>query len=302
MRRHGRKVGFAVLAGTALAFGLTATISPAGAASKPAAPARPVAIAMSAKAKVTWKAPASHGTPIDSYTVAASVGKTVKVTHVYKSAAVSQVFSGLKNGVSYTFKVRAHNKVGSGPFSVPSQPVRVGAPVAPATPLTARGNATVRVNWKAPANNGAPITGYVVTPFKGTVAQTPHVFNSTALAQNITGLTNAAAYTFKVAAKNSRGTGAASAASAPATPTATAALRAVMNATIGQPILVDSNGMTVYMYVPDGSNTTSAVTGGLRTAWPYVLWGGTPSVGPGLDVSKAITHVQPDNSNLLSYN
>jgi predicted lipoprotein with Yx(FWY)xxD motif len=75
-----------------------------------------------------------------------------------------------------------------------------------------------------------------------------------------------------------------------------------MNMTIGQPILVDSDGMTVYLYTIDGSNTTSSVNGGLRTAWPYVVWGGPTSVGPGLDVSKAITHVQPDNSNLLSYN
>ncbi len=63
MRRHGRKVGFAVLASTALAFALTATISPAGAASKPAAPANPVATAMNAKAKVPWEAPANPGSP-----------------------------------------------------------------------------------------------------------------------------------------------------------------------------------------------------------------------------------------------
>src|SRR4051812_31945242 len=101
MRRHGRKVWFAVLASTALAFGLTATILPAAAAaSKPAAPAKPTATAMSLKAKVKWKAPAAHGSPIDSYTVAAFVGKTAKVTHVYKSKALTQVFSGLKNGTS----------------------------------------------------------------------------------------------------------------------------------------------------------------------------------------------------------
>src|SRR4029078_3635126 len=94
--------------------------------SSPAAPAKPTATAMSLKAKVMWRAPAAHGSPIDSYTVAAFVGKTAKVTHVYKSKAWSQVVSGLKNGTAYTFKVRAHNKVGWGPYSPPSGPKVVG--------------------------------------------------------------------------------------------------------------------------------------------------------------------------------
>jgi predicted lipoprotein with Yx(FWY)xxD motif len=305
MRRHGRRVGTAVLASAVLALGLAVTISPAGAAAtKPAAPAKPKATALSMKAKVTWKAPAAHGSPIDQYTVVASINKVPKVTKVFKSKAVTQVLAGLKNATTYTFKVRAHNKVGWGPYSAQSAPLRVGAPAAPAAPLATRGNATVRVNWTAPANNGAAITGYVVTPIKGTQALAPQVFNSTALAQDITGLTNGTAYTFKVAAKNSRGTGASSPASAkPATPTATPALRAVMNTTIGQPILVDADGMTVYLWTLDNPSTgPSKVTGNLRVAWPFVLWGGTTSVGAGLDVSKAIAHVQSDNTNLLSYN
>jgi predicted lipoprotein with Yx(FWY)xxD motif len=303
MRRHARKVGVAVFVSTVLALGTLATIAPAGAApSKPAAPKKPTATALSGKAKVAWKAPASNGSPIDQYTVVASVNKVAKVTKVFKSKAVTQVIGGLKNGTAYTFKVRAHNKVGWGPYSPQSAPVRIGAPLAPAAPAVTRGNATVRVTWKAPASNGAAITGYVVTPVAGTTALAPRVFNSPALVQNITGLANGTAYKFKVAARNSRGTGAASTLSAAATPTATPALRAVMNATIGQPILVDANGMTVYLYTIDGANTTSSVNGALRVAWPYVVWGGTPSVGPGLDQSKIAAHVQPDGSNLLSYN
>jgi len=303
MRRHARKVGVAVFTSTALALGMMATITPAGAApTKPAAPAKPTATPMSLKAKVTWKAPANHGSPIDQYTVVASINKQPKVTKIFKSTAVTQVVTGLKNATTYTFKVRAHNKVGWGPYSAQSAPVRIGVPLAPAVPAVIRGNATVRVNWKAPATNGSPITGYVVTPIVGTTAQAARVFNSAALVQNIAGLTNGVAYTFKVAAKNARGTGAASPVSAAATPTAMPALRLVNNTSIGQPILVDANGMTVYLYTVDGANTTSAVNGGLRVAWPYVLWGGTPSVGPGLDASKIAAYVQPDGTNLLSYN
>ena len=121
--------------------------------------------------------------------------------------------TGLQNGVTYTFRVRAHNKLGFGKYSVASAPLRVGAPLAPAKPEVTRGNGTVRVNWTAPANNGANITGYVVTPFVGTASQGARTFNTAALAQDITGLTNATSYTFRVAAKNARGVGPSSVAS-----------------------------------------------------------------------------------------
>ena len=47
------------------------------------------------------------------------------------------------------------------------------------------------MSWTAPTTNGSAITGYVVTPYIGTVAQTPRTFTTTATTQPITGLTNA---------------------------------------------------------------------------------------------------------------
>src|SRR4051812_47881298 len=130
MGLRGRKSGFVVGVAVMSALGLTATIAPAGAAvSKPAAPAKPTATPQSLKARVTWKAPANHGKPINSYTVTAFIGTAAKVTHAYNSTAVTQIFTGLKNATTYTFKVKAHNALGFGPLSVASAPVRVGAPV-----------------------------------------------------------------------------------------------------------------------------------------------------------------------------
>ena len=94
----------------------------------------------------------------------------------------------------------------------------VGAPVAPGAPTAVKKNASASVSWVAPANNGSAITGYVVTPFVGTVAQPSKTFASTATTQTITGLTNGTTYTFRVAAKNAKGTGAQSAASNAVTP------------------------------------------------------------------------------------
>ena len=117
----------------------------------------------------------------------------------------------------------------------------------------------------------------------------------------MTGLTDATTYSFRVAARNARGLGVASAASTTAAPTAQPALKTAANATIGQPILVDSAGMTVYMFVPDGSDTTSHV-GALRSSWPFVTWAGTVSVDGSLNSGLAAGNVQPDNTRLISYN
>src|SRR5256885_10185689 len=76
-----------------------------------------------------------------------------------------------------------------------------------------RGPHRVPVHGTAPADNGAGISGYIVTPYIGTVAKAPHQFNNTATTQSIAGLTTGQKYTFKVSAINARGTGPKSAAS-----------------------------------------------------------------------------------------
>lgn len=73
------------------------------------------------------------------------------------------------------------------------------------------GNAQASVTWTAPSSGGKAITGYVVTPFVGAVAQSPVTFGSTATTQVIGGLTNGTGYRFKVAAINANGTGSTSA-------------------------------------------------------------------------------------------
>jgi predicted lipoprotein with Yx(FWY)xxD motif len=301
MRLRGRKFGLVLV--VALALVPIAAIAPAGAASVPSAPAKPTASPGNAQARVTWVAPANNGSAINQYIVTPFTGTTAHAPRTFNSTAVSQIITGLTNGLTYTFKVKAHNSVGTGPNSVASNAVKIGTPPAPAKPKVAPGNGQVRVNWVAPSNSGSAITGYVVTPFTGTTAHASRTFNSTALAQNVTGLTNGTSYTFEVAAKNAVGTGPMSVASLVVKPTAQPTLKLATNATYGQ-YLVNSYGFTVYMYEldADATPTISNVNGGLRAAWPYVTWSGPITVGAGLTVSLATGNLQPDNTRLVAYN
>ena len=137
----------------------------------------------------------------------------------FSSTATTETLAGLSNGKTYRFKVAALNTIGTGP-SLFSNAVTVGAPIAPRSLVASAGKGKATLSWKAPAsNNGAAITGYVVTPHLAGVAQPSRVFTSTATKETIPGLTRGKRYTFTVAAKNARGIGPASIASNPVTPT-----------------------------------------------------------------------------------
>ena len=69
------------------------------------------------------------------------------------------------------------------------------------------GDTSAQVSWSAPATDGgSPITGYVVTPYVGAVAQTP-VAVGLVTTTSFGGLTNGTTYTFTVSAVNAVGTG-----------------------------------------------------------------------------------------------
>ncbi len=183
----------------------------------PGAPTGVKATPGDAKASVTWTAPASDGgAAITGYTVTAAPGGA-HTTSKTPSATVT----GLTNGTSYTFTVKATNSAGTGAPSTASAAVKPAgpAPTAPGAPTAVKataGDAKASVTWTAPASNGgAAITGYTVTAAPGGA----HA-SSTTTSATVTGLTNGTSYTFTVKATNSAGTGATSAPSAAVKPTA----------------------------------------------------------------------------------
>jgi predicted lipoprotein with Yx(FWY)xxD motif len=315
MRRH--RLGLLVVVGmTALA--LTA-ITPAGAAgTKPGAPGRPTAVPGNKSARVSWPAPKNGGSPITIYLVTPFIGAKAQAKVAFHSKKTSEVVAGLKNGVTYTFKVAGHNKFGTGKLSAASKPVKIGLPssgpptgpptTTPAGPVpsaptrvtVAPGNAQATVAWQAPATTGSGISSYVVTPYVGAVGQTPQTFGTSATVEVVTGLTNSQTYSFRVAARNAAGLGPQSALSASVKITAGPALSTVHNTKLNKNILVDAYGNTVYLYGPDGSGTVSTAGGELAT-WPAVTWSGTPTLGPGLSAAATVD-IQADGTRQLAYN
>ena len=91
-------------------------------------------------------------------------------------------------------------------------------PNAPVKPGASAGQVSATVTWVAPADGESAITGYLITPIKAGVAQTPVTVGATPLTATLDDLTAGASYTFTVAAINALGTSPASPASAAVVP------------------------------------------------------------------------------------
>ncbi len=84
----------------------------------PLAPRKVRAAGANARARVTWTAPASNGSPISKYTVKSIPGSKTCTGHI-----TACTVTGLSNGTPYRFKVTATNARGTGAASVLSNKV-----------------------------------------------------------------------------------------------------------------------------------------------------------------------------------
>ena len=195
------------------------TVTPA---TTPSAPTAVTATAGGASATVSWSAPSNGGSQITSYTITPYIGSEARPTTTITGSppATSTTITGLTIGTSYTFTVTATNSIGTSaasehsgavtPFTTPSAPTALTASAA---------TSQAQVSWTAPSSTGgSPITGYIVTPYIGSSAQTPTELAASSTSTIVKGLTNGTAYTFTVTATNAAGNGPASSASSAVTP------------------------------------------------------------------------------------
>jgi hypothetical protein len=197
---------------TAFIQSIDITLNDSGRITAPGVPTGYSAIPGNMSVILNWSAPPDGGSVITGYTISNGSGMSVNdngtltsdslmarlITNETVLGNTAVTITGLINGTSYTFTIKAKNAIGySGTSTVSVTPaIAPGVP----TPVTAvAGNGSATVSWTAPSNNGgSPIISYTITYNNGADSLT--VTNGTSSV--IPGLTNGTPYTFTVYATN----------------------------------------------------------------------------------------------------
>jgi len=172
-----------------------------------------IAIPNNEEIHLSWTASDDNGSPITSYKIIKwQTGSNVFTTFPNLSIVTDATATGLKNGVSYSFKVIAVNSIGESTDSniASATPLAstttVDIPSAVYDLMATRGDAKVILSWTKPNENGSPLTSNVITYWKiGTNDFKKKTLAGTATSVQITGLTNDVSYAFKINSVNAIG-------------------------------------------------------------------------------------------------
>ncbi|KAG9491830.1 hypothetical protein GDO78_000368 [Eleutherodactylus coqui] len=116
------------------------------------------------EAQLRWAPPSvDGGSPVTCYSLEICSGEGEQ-REVYQGSDLEHTVCSLFPGKAYSFRIRAANKAGSGPFSekceittAPGPPDQCKAPQ-----VTCRSATCALIHWEAPNNNGAEVTEYRV--------------------------------------------------------------------------------------------------------------------------------------------
>ena len=160
---NGTSYSFAVYATNRVGAGASAS-STATPASVPGAPTALSASEGDGQAPLTYTAPNDGGSAITSYQIQSPQGSVGFTQGGGVSQGPTGTATGLTNGTTYTFQLRACNEVGCGPWSASSNAVTpYGNPAAPTVSVSVSNRTTLTWTWNAPSGNGRPIDHYEIT-------------------------------------------------------------------------------------------------------------------------------------------
>lgn len=156
-----------------------------------------------AEITASWSEPSNGGAAITGYELRFSSNNGANwITFTPSSSYANYV--GLQNGHEYLAQVRATNAAGPGPWSTVQAATPRSVPSRPALDASVS-DGRIDMAWTVPADNGAPITGYLVQ--YSTDGLTWLTQSTTDTSAALTGLANGTEYRIRVAAQNDAGTG-----------------------------------------------------------------------------------------------
>lgn len=243
----------------------------------PEAPTKPTALRGDKEATVSFNQPANPDCePLLGFDVVRNPGGTTRVA----AGTLQSTATGLDNGTSYTFEVRAQNRGGVGAFSPPSDPVTpCGPPLAPPAPTAVEGDkqVTLTLNGQADAN-GCEIENYQYlavggAAIPGVPSQTHDWASFVSPSVTITGLDNGAAYEFQVRAINDEGVGDASSPSNVVVPAGPPLITSVVVAgsdPVQWNVEASHNGRAIDGWIVGGDSSASGSDSGAGMRHGYV--------------------------------
>ena len=179
-------------------------------ANTPKAPPGFDAVRGNAQVALSWGAADGRGAAVDRYDIRGAGSGWTAVPG--GGSARDTTVTGLTNGTSYAFEVRAHNSAGDGAASSDSAtPATV--PGAPTGLATSRGpeSGKATISWEAAPDNGSPIKRYQYRRRIGTTGTWRGWFTvsggGAARSRTVTGLGDFTSYTWEVRAENEVGFG-----------------------------------------------------------------------------------------------
>ena len=224
--------------------------------------------------------------------------------HTVSRTDPTDTTTGLINGNSYTFRVRARNAIGGGALAEANAATPGRTPTAPVRVVVDEGDGRVTIRVDAPSNNnGSAVVGYQVRkrigdgPFDaweslGTTGRAPSAASAGGAA--VTGLVNGASYTFQVRAVNGFGPGTEieySSAAIPVGPPAAGELGAAAG-----------DGQVVLTWAPESSVRSG---GSSITKWQYRQSESGGGYGAWADIADSgpatVGHTVTGLSNGISY-
>lgn len=202
---QGTTYFFAVAAVTAVGEGDQSSETSEYPSVPPGAPTGLTSAIQDEHADLTWSAPASTGgSPITGYKL--YIG--VVLVHTIGTPTTSFTDTGLTNGTTYTYTVKATNRDGDSPASDAFSYTPGAVPSAPTSPAIVACRKRLYLYWTAPSNNGYAISAYNI--YKGTASGSLTLLGTTTdtyYSDTASTLVPGTEYYYKISASNTLGEG-----------------------------------------------------------------------------------------------